>query len=94
MQLGYWVSFQRRPPLPGLVQPVLGHVILCLARFGFVFASAVFGFVFLIPRPGFSLPLSRYVVTIAALFAVYCYTLELERLGRALVGSEPATTRR
>lgn len=89
MQVGYWLCFRLRPPVPRFVNPVLGHVVLCLGRFGFVFASGVFTFVFLVPRPEFSMPIGRYVTTILGIFAIFCYTLELERLGRALLGSEP-----
>jgi hypothetical protein len=86
MQLGYWYSFRIRPPMPQLVQPVFGHAILCLARLGFILASGVFSLVFLAPRAGFSLPAGRSIITILGLFAVFCYTRELERLGCALLG--------
>lgn len=86
MQIGYWLSFRIRPPLPQLVQPVLGHVVLCLVRLAFILASAVFGLVFIAPRPGFSIPIGGYAVTMLGLFSLFCYTLELERLGRALFG--------
>jgi hypothetical protein len=48
-----------------------------------------FGFVFIVRRPEFQLPASRYFILIIALFAVFCYTQELERLGRALIGADP-----
>ena len=89
MQLGYWYSFRIRPPLPRLVQPVLGHVVLCLAQSGYVLASGVFTLVFLVPRSGFSMPIARYVVTILGMFSIFCYALELERLGRALLAPVP-----
>jgi hypothetical protein len=89
MQLGYWISFRVRPPLPELVQPVLGHVVLCVAEFGFVFVTSVFSLVFLMPEPGLSIPVGRYVVTILGMFSVFCYTLELARFGRRLLGAPP-----
>jgi hypothetical protein len=89
MQVGYWLRFRLHPPLPELLNAVLGHVVLFLGRFAFVFASAVFSLVFLAPRPDFSMPIGRYALTLLGIFAVFCYTLELERLGRALLGPQP-----
>jgi hypothetical protein len=86
MQAGYWVSYHLRPPAPPIVQPVIGHVVVCAARFAFVLAGSVYSLVFLEPTPGFSLPVGRYVLLIVGLFAVFCYTLELERFGQTLIG--------
>ena len=89
MQGGYWTRFRLVPPQPRFVNAALGHVVQCLARFGFIFASSVFSFLFLVPNPAFSMPIGRYVITTLMMFAVFCYTLELERLGRTLLGPEP-----
>ena len=56
----------------------------------FVLATAVFGFVFIVRRPEFQIPASRYFVVIIGLFALFCYTQELEQLGKALIGPEPS----
>jgi hypothetical protein len=40
-------------------------------------------------RPEFQIPTSRYFAVIIALFALFCYTQELEQLGRALIGPDP-----
>jgi len=45
-------------------------------------------------RPEFEIPMSRYFIVIIALFALFCYTQELEQLGRALIGSDPGKKRR
>ena len=87
MQLGYWISYRTRPPLPQVVQPVVAHLVLCAAQFVFILSASAFTLVFLAPPPGFSIPLGRSVLTILGMFAVFCYTLELNRLGRALLGS-------
>jgi len=47
-----------------------------------------FGFVFITRKPEFQIPTFRYVVTIAGLFALFCYTQELENLGKCLLGKE------
>jgi hypothetical protein len=85
MQFGYWVSYRIRPPLPQFTNALLGHVTLFLTRMSFVFATSVFGFLFVTQRPGFHIPPSRYVITLLGLFALYCYVEELERLGKAFL---------
>ena len=47
-----------------------------------------FGFVFITRKPEFQIPTFRYVVTIEGLFALFCYTQELENLGKCLLGKE------
>ena len=88
MQVGHWIGFRLRPPLPKFFNPVIGHIVLFLGRFAFVVASGVFTFMFLAPKPNFSVPISRYVITIFGVFSIFCYTLELDRFGRALLGPE------
>lgn len=88
MQVGYWISNRVRPPPPRFANVLLGHVTMFLARMSFVFATSVFGFLFIAEKPGFHLPVSRYVLTLLGLFALYCYMQELERLGRAFLGQE------
>ena len=88
LQAGYWISYRIRPTLPRFVNPLLGHIILFFARLSFVFATSVFGFLFIMEKPGFHIPVSRYVITLLGLFALYCYMLELERLGRAFLGQK------
>jgi hypothetical protein len=53
-----------------------------------VLATSIFGFVFFTGNPGFHMPASRYVDLIVSLFSLFCYALELERLGRAFMGQE------
>jgi len=89
MQAGYWVSHRLRPPLPQLRNAFVGYIILFVERMSFVLATSIFGFVFITRKPEFQIPTFRYVVTIAGLFALFCYTQELEHLGRALIGSDP-----
>jgi hypothetical protein len=40
-------------------------------------------------RPEFQIPASRYCAVIIGLFALFCYTQELEQLGRALISPNP-----
>jgi hypothetical protein len=88
MQFAYWICYRIRPPLPQFTNALLGHVTLFLTRMSFVFATSIFGFLFITQRPGFHIPTSRYVITLLGLFALYCYVLEVERLGRAFLERE------
>jgi hypothetical protein len=93
IQTGYWIGRRLRPPPPQFHNTFVGHIILFVARMSFVLATSVFGFVFLVRRPEFQIPTSRYVVLVIGLFALFCYTQELEHLGRALIGPGPSPRR-
>jgi hypothetical protein len=94
MQVGYWIRHRLRLPLPRLLRNALvGYAVLFVARMSFVLATAVFGFVFIVRRPEFQIPTSRYFIVIIGLFALFCYTQELEQLGKAMIGSDPGQKR-
>ena len=86
MQAAFWIQHRLRPPLPQLRNAVVGYIVLFVARMSFVLATSVFGFVFIVRRPELFVPTSRYFVLIIGLFALFCYTQELEHLGRAWIG--------
>jgi hypothetical protein len=65
--------------------PLLGHLILFLSRLNFIFAAAVFSAVYLVRFNELDISLWGFVYLSTVLFSIFCYTLELERLGRALV---------
>jgi hypothetical protein len=88
MQAGYWMCHRLSPPLPQFRNALIGMLIQFVGRLFFVFGGAVFGFTFILRRPQFEIPSSRYVVLILGLFALFCYVQELERLGKALCGPE------
>jgi hypothetical protein len=85
MQTGYWIGHWLRPSLPQLRNALVGYVVLFVARMSFVLATSVFGFVFILRRPEFQIPASRYFIVVIALFALFCYTQELEQLGKAMI---------
>lgn len=88
MQAGYWIRHRFRPPLPQLRNALVGYIVLFVARMSVVFATSIFGFVFIVRRPEFQISTSRYFIVIIALFALFCYTQRLEQLGRAIIGSD------
>ena len=88
MQAGYWIRHRLRPSLPQLRNALFGYIVLFVARMSFVLATSIFGFVFIVRRPELEIPTSRYFILIIGLFALFCYTQELEQLGRALIGPD------
>ena len=93
MQAAYWYRLMRvaipfrRPSL------ALSHLFLFLGRLNFIFGSALFSIVLFrhVPELGSDVDIllmaRRGVVLVISLFALFCFTLELERLG--LVLGEP-----
>jgi hypothetical protein len=92
MQVSFWVRLPRIPIPFRRSNVFLKHVFLFLGRLSFIFGSALFSVVvfrhvpelgrdadiFLMARHGF--------LFVACLFALFCTSLEVERLGRAFDG--------
>jgi hypothetical protein len=96
MQTAYWYRLLR-VAIPFRDQSlVLSHLFLFLGRLNFIFGSALFSIVLFrhVPELGpdvdILLMARRGVVLVISLFALFCFTLELERLGVAL-GEAPRT---
>ena len=85
MQAGFWIRHRLQPPLPQFHNALIGYVILFLGRMSFLLATAIFGFVFIVRRPEFHIPVSRYLLTLAGMFSYFCYTQEVERLAKNLI---------
>jgi hypothetical protein len=68
---------------------ILHHLLLFMDRLSFIFGASAFSVIFFrhLPElgPGVNITLlaRRSVLTIVSLFALFCFTLELERLGNA-----------
>jgi hypothetical protein len=99
LQIPYWVSTLKVfPSLPASRQThprqvfagrfFLGHVVLFLARLSFVFASSLFVVIVLGRAADIVFVWWRALILASVLFAMFCFTLELEleRLGRRLSG--------
>jgi hypothetical protein len=89
IQVGFWVRDRLQPPLPQFRNALIGYLILFLSRMSFLLATAIFGFVFIAQPPEFHIPTSRYFFTLAGLFSLFCYTQEVERLGKSLIKGGP-----
>jgi hypothetical protein len=89
MQIPFWYRV-RLVPIP-LRQPsaILSHAFLFLGRLSFIFGSALFGIIVfrhlreLERSAEFGLLARRGVILVGCLFALFCTSLEVERLGHA-----------
>jgi len=92
MQISFWcrlllipIPFRRR-------NLVLNHVFLFLGRLSFIFGSALFAVVVFRHLPALGretdilLAARRGVIFVGCLFALFCTSLEVERLGQAFEG--------
>lgn len=88
-QLCYWTRLYRLPVPQGFHSLALGHLLAFAARLGAIGGGALASIYFLrhlpeLARLGDSFTLLwRSGLLLAIVFAVYCYTLELERLAAA-----------
>jgi hypothetical protein len=93
MQVAYWYRLQRVPLQFQSSMPILSHLLLFLARLSFIFGGSIFAVVFFRHLPELDqstdrlLMARRGLVLLGALFALFCVTLELERLGHSLENS-------
>ena len=90
MQAAYWYRL-RCVSIPSQgSNTILSHLLLFLGRLTFIFGGSLFAVVFFRHLPEIDqgadtwLMLRRGLQLAASLFALFCATLELERLGRAL----------
>lgn len=88
-QLCYWTRLYRLPVPQGFHSLALGHLLAFAARLGAIGGGALASIYFLRQLPeltrlgdGFTL-IWRSGLLLAIVFALYCYTLELERLAAA-----------
>jgi hypothetical protein len=93
MQLSFWVRLLRIPIPFRHSNVFLNHLFLFLGRLSFIFGSALFSVVIFrhVPELGrdtdFFLLARRGFLFIGCLFALFCTSLEVERLGQAFEGN-------
>jgi hypothetical protein len=89
MQLSFWIRLLRIPIPFRRSNVVLNHVFLFLGRLSFIFGSALFSVVVFrhLPELGretdIGLVALRGIMFVGCLFALFCTSLEVERLGQA-----------
>jgi hypothetical protein len=89
MQISYWCRLLHIPVPFQRSNVILHHVFLFLGRLSFIFGSALFSVVVFRHLPELDreadirLMLLRGIMLVGALFALFCASLEVERLGQA-----------
>lgn len=90
MQATYWYRLTRVPIPFQRSNTILSHLLLFLGRLSFIFGGSLFAVVFFRHFPELdqnadSLLMARRGLFLGvSLFALFCFALELERLGNAL----------
>lgn len=90
LQSCYWVRLQCVPIHVPFHNILVGHLLLFSSRASFFFGGAFFSVVFFrhVPElsalPPFGQGGTRVLAIITILFSLFCYSLELERLGKAV----------
>jgi hypothetical protein len=93
MQISFWVRLLRIPIPFRRSNIFLNHFFLFLGRLSFIFGSALFSVVVFrhVPELGrdadFLLMARRGLLFVGCLFALFCTSLEVERLGQAFEGN-------
>lgn len=93
IQISFWYR-QLRVPIPFRRPNIfLNHLLLFLGRLSFIFGSALFSVVVFRHLPEFGrevdipLVVMRGMILVGCLFALFCASLEVERLGQAFGGN-------
>ena len=92
LQCCYWVRFRRVPVYAPFKSDVVAHLLLFAGRASFFLGGALFSAIFFrhVPElatfPPLAMLLSKIIAVFGSLFALFCYSLELDRLGRAVAG--------
>ncbi len=84
IQCAYWLRVRLQPSMPRRGGLVLGHLVSFLGRLSFILASSTFSLMIFTRFEELSLPAHRILMLVALLFSLFCFSLELERLGRSL----------
>ena len=93
MQVSFWVRLLLVPIPFRRSNLLLNHVLLFLGRLSFIFGSALFSVVVFRHLPeldrqtDFVLMAGRGTIFVGCLFALFCTSLEVERLGQAFEGN-------
>ncbi len=89
MQISFWSRLLYIPIPFRRPNMILNHVFLFLGRLSFIFGSALFAVVVFMHLPELGretdvfLAARRGIILVGCLFALFCTSLEVERLGQA-----------
>jgi hypothetical protein len=80
----YWALLRHDPPFDLPRQQFLGHIFLLVNRLVFIFASGVFSLVVYRYWDVFNPSFFKTTIMMVVLFAVFCFSRHLERIGNLL----------
>jgi hypothetical protein len=84
VQSGYWINHQWGSEIVLRRRVVPGHLILFFARLNIIFFGGLFSATYFLRYDVINVTVLNMTLLAAVLFSGFCYTLELERLGRRL----------
>lgn len=90
LHCAYWTRYRHVPIAVPIHNALIGHIVVFIGRASFFFGSAFFSLIFfrhipeIVSFPSLSQAFFRGAGLIWVLFALFCYSLELDRLGRAI----------
>ncbi len=86
IQAPYWISTLKVFRLLSVPQHIfVGHAVMFLARLNFVFVSGLFSAVVIVRAADLEFVVWRAALLGAVLFSMFCFTIEVERLGKVLL---------
>jgi hypothetical protein len=99
LQYLYWLRFALVPVVAPFKSVVVGHLVGFGSRVSFFFGGALFSTIFfrhlpeLSSYPAIGQLVVQGAIVLGALFALYCYSRDLESLGKAIEGEAVAQIR-
>jgi len=88
IQVGYWGCFRLQSAMPKVSSAFLGHLLLFFARLVFLLPSAYYTFTFLYYRVSDRVPVQRRLMLFPLLFSLFCYMLQVQRIGNSMMTPE------
>jgi len=86
IQTPYWISTLKVFRLLSVPQHIYAsHAVMFLARLNFVFVSGLFSAVVIVRAADLEFVAWRAALLGAVLFSMFCFSIELERLGKLLL---------
>lgn len=95
LHCAYWTRYRHVSVAVPFHSALLGHIVVFIGRASFFFGSAFFSLIFfrhvpeIVSFPSLWQAFFRGVGLLWVLFALFCYSLELDRLGRAIEAPPP-----
>jgi len=87
IQIAHWAGKDDFPQHIPFANLLLGTVVQFLARLSFIYASAMFSIVIFVRSNKMDLVFWHIVLLFIVMFSMFCYSNELERLGRAIAAA-------